>query len=429
MDRIDGRPVYSATDLVAYLACEHLTQLERAALAGLVKRPMRDDPELDVIRKRGFQHEARFLADLRAEGRVAVEIEQDGSIRGSRRRSSAPPRRDDRGDGRRAPTSSTRRRSSTARSAATPTSSSGSTSPGPPVALGPVPLRGGGHEARPPRQGERRSSRSARTSTSSSGSRASGRSGSTSRSAAAPGAVERLRVDDYMAYYRSARDRFLATLADETPPTYPPAATYPEPVEHCDVCRWAAECVDPSPRGRSPEPRRRDLGAPAAGADGPRRRDARGARRPRPADGAAARRTSAKARSCASASRPGSSSRAGATGTLKYELFLPDAGRARSSSSVGWPRCRRRRRATCSSTSRAIRTPSTTGSTTCSALLETDGTFHAIWSRDDGGEFSLDGERRGVRAADRLHHRAPRRATRRCTSTTTRHTSRPRSSG
>ncbi len=56
-------------------------------------------------------------------------------------------------------------------------------------------------------------------------------------------AVERLRVDDYMAYYRSARDRFLRTLADETPPTYPPTGTYPEPVEHCDVCRWAAECV------------------------------------------------------------------------------------------------------------------------------------------------------------------------------------------
>ena len=75
MDRIDGRPVYSATDLVAYLACEHLTQLERAAIAGLVKRPMREDPELDVIRRRGFQHEARFLADLRSAGRRVVELE------------------------------------------------------------------------------------------------------------------------------------------------------------------------------------------------------------------------------------------------------------------------------------------------------------------------------------------------------------------
>ena len=54
--------------------------------------------------------------------------------------------------------------------------------------------------------------------------------------------VEHFRVDDFMAYYRSARDRFLQTLAGETPPSYPPSTTYPEPVEHCDVCRWAAEC-------------------------------------------------------------------------------------------------------------------------------------------------------------------------------------------
>ena len=69
MDRIDGQPVYSATDLVAFLACEHLTQLERAALAGLTKRPMREDPELDVIRRRGFQHEARYLASSKQRAR------------------------------------------------------------------------------------------------------------------------------------------------------------------------------------------------------------------------------------------------------------------------------------------------------------------------------------------------------------------------
>jgi len=72
--------VYAATDLVAYLACEHLTELERAAMAGLVKRPMRDDPELDVIRKRGFEHEQRYLDDLAAEGRQVTSIELDGSI-------------------------------------------------------------------------------------------------------------------------------------------------------------------------------------------------------------------------------------------------------------------------------------------------------------------------------------------------------------
>jgi uncharacterized protein len=54
--------------------------------------------------------------------------------------------------------------------------------------------------------------------------------------------VERLRVDDYMAYYRSARDRFLRAMADDRP-AYPPDGTYPEPVDHCEVCRWAAECA------------------------------------------------------------------------------------------------------------------------------------------------------------------------------------------
>jgi len=93
---IDGRPVYAATDLVAYLACEHLTQLERASLAGLVKRPMRDDPELDVIRRRGFQHEHRFLADLEAEGRRIVTVELDGSIedRGDQLRAAAAATRE-----------------------------------------------------------------------------------------------------------------------------------------------------------------------------------------------------------------------------------------------------------------------------------------------------------------------------------------------
>src|SRR6185503_12148910 len=91
MDRIDGRPVYAATDLVGYLACEHLTQLERAAVAGLVHRPMRDDPELDVIRRRGFAHEARYRADLEAAGRTVVEIALDGSIedRGDQLRAAA----------------------------------------------------------------------------------------------------------------------------------------------------------------------------------------------------------------------------------------------------------------------------------------------------------------------------------------------------
>jgi len=77
MQLIDGKPIYTATDLVGFLACEHLTALERAALRGLVARPSRIDPELEIIRRRGLEHEARYLTELRDEGLRVVSIEPD----------------------------------------------------------------------------------------------------------------------------------------------------------------------------------------------------------------------------------------------------------------------------------------------------------------------------------------------------------------
>ena len=78
MQKIDGQPVYSASDLVGYLACEHLTALERAALHGLTSRPEADDPELDVLRARGAEHEKRYLAELEAAGLEVAVIESSG---------------------------------------------------------------------------------------------------------------------------------------------------------------------------------------------------------------------------------------------------------------------------------------------------------------------------------------------------------------
>ncbi len=57
MQTIDGKPVYSATDLVGFLECEHLTNLDRAALAGLVRKPVRQNDEIELIAKRGLDHE------------------------------------------------------------------------------------------------------------------------------------------------------------------------------------------------------------------------------------------------------------------------------------------------------------------------------------------------------------------------------------
>jgi hypothetical protein len=48
------------------------------------------------------------------------------------------------------------------------------------------------------------------------------------------------RVKDLAAYERQI-DRLFRDFT-EAEPTFPPADTYPEPVEHCAVCRWRAAC-------------------------------------------------------------------------------------------------------------------------------------------------------------------------------------------
>jgi uncharacterized protein len=52
-----------------------------------------------------------------------------------------------------------------------------------------------------------------------------------------------LRVADYAAYFRLVKARFEAIALRDEPPAYPPSATYPDPVEHCEVCRWRLVCA------------------------------------------------------------------------------------------------------------------------------------------------------------------------------------------
>jgi uncharacterized protein len=385
---IDGRPVYAATDLVAYLACEHLTQLERAAMAGLVHRPMRDDPELDIIRRRGFEHEERFLADLRAEGRTTVTVKLDGSI-------------EDRGDQLRAAAVETEAAIASGADVIYQATFFDGTWRGHADFL----LRVDDPD-RPSRFGpyhyEVADTKLARHVKSSAvlqictyvdllesvqGVRPAWMHVALGGSARA---IERLRVDDYMAYYRSARDRFLATMAAEAMPTFPPADTYPDPVDHCDVCRWAAECVA----------RRRadDHLSLVAGISGRQRR-------------ALTERGTATLADLGRLELPvvpvieGTSAGALARvrdqariqlegrleGRLKYELLLPGPGA---------PADPERGLAT-------LPEPSPNdlffdiegdpyaledGLDYLFGVLETDGTFHAFWSRDADGDFTLAAE-------------------------------------
>jgi uncharacterized protein len=69
---LDGHLLCSATDLVGFSACRHLSALELRAARGELERPVRDDPFVDVLARRGDEHEHRILDTYGADGVVVI---------------------------------------------------------------------------------------------------------------------------------------------------------------------------------------------------------------------------------------------------------------------------------------------------------------------------------------------------------------------
>jgi len=72
-----GHHLYSATDLVAFLECEHLTTLDLQHLVTPMQKTA-DDEAAELIARKGDEHERAYLAALRSEGRQVVDIAADG---------------------------------------------------------------------------------------------------------------------------------------------------------------------------------------------------------------------------------------------------------------------------------------------------------------------------------------------------------------
>jgi predicted RecB family nuclease len=236
MQSVDGQLVYSATDLVGFLECSHLPNLERAALEGHLKRPMRDDPVLDRVAKRGIEHERRFLEELEADERApsVVTIEEDEVLPRTERLKAGAERtlaamRDGADviyqavlfDGRRLGLVDFLRRVER-----------------------PSDLGAWSYEVWDTKLARHPKASAVLQTAMYSEMLAAVQGVAPQEMHLALGGVKRetvsFRVADYAAFCRSVMRDFEALL-DRSAPSFP-VPTEPEPVEHCDICRWAVEC-------------------------------------------------------------------------------------------------------------------------------------------------------------------------------------------
>src|SRR5436190_18162103 len=74
MQRVNGTLIFSPSDLQKFVECEHLTRLQVRVCDGELTARSRDDEELELLRRKGVDHERAWLERLRAERKSIVEI-------------------------------------------------------------------------------------------------------------------------------------------------------------------------------------------------------------------------------------------------------------------------------------------------------------------------------------------------------------------
>jgi predicted RecB family nuclease len=84
MERVDGELIFSASDLINHLECPHLTQLDIEVALGRVDLTETRSDTTELVARKGDQHEREYLAQLRSGGCEMVEIEADRSLEGTR---------------------------------------------------------------------------------------------------------------------------------------------------------------------------------------------------------------------------------------------------------------------------------------------------------------------------------------------------------
>jgi predicted RecB family nuclease len=76
MQLVDNKLVLSASDLNNYLACRHLAELDLALAKGKVTLKAEPGADAELLAQKGDEHEAQYLASLIADGRDVAQIPQ-----------------------------------------------------------------------------------------------------------------------------------------------------------------------------------------------------------------------------------------------------------------------------------------------------------------------------------------------------------------
>lgn len=231
MQTLEGQLILSATDLVGHLACDHLTTLELGSANGEWPRPLHSDPELDLLQRKGIEHERRCLDRFAAEGKTVVRLD-GGSTRSVADLVAGEAR-------------TLEAMRSGAQVIYQATLFDGRWR-GHPDFL----VRAERASQLDPWSYEPVDAKLARRVAAAAVlqlclyadrlSQIQGVAPERLAVAAGDGTLHWHRLGDYSAYYRATRRTFEARLfAEETKP-----ASYPNPVDHCRVCRWYGECAD-----------------------------------------------------------------------------------------------------------------------------------------------------------------------------------------
>jgi uncharacterized protein len=241
---IDGQVRLSASDVANFLACRHLTRLELLHVRGLINPPYFNDAGFDDMVKRGEAHEKTILQGFRERDLNVVEIPQDpGNVAAGAAATAAAV----------SSGADVIYQGVLTREAGPDGTSALLGRPDFLVRADLIPAPDG--EPRPDSERalyEVVDAKLARTAKGRAVAQTAFYSQLLGDMQGAPprwlhlalgtGEWASFKVNDFSAYERQTR-RLLGEFIDTDAGANPPADTYPEPVEHCAICRWSPACA------------------------------------------------------------------------------------------------------------------------------------------------------------------------------------------